>query len=61
MIVTVYPDKLEGEWWALTNYDTTRRSRPSPPPETPKFEKLDTFTLADGFALTVSIQVQNRG
>ena len=47
VVITVYPDRLEGEWWALTNYDTTT-VKSSPPPATPKFEKLDTFTWPKG-------------
>jgi Calcineurin-like phosphoesterase len=43
VLVTVYPDRLEGEWWALTNYDTTKLAIEAPPTK-PKFEKLDTFT-----------------
>jgi hypothetical protein len=43
VLVTVYLDRLEGEWWALTNYDTTKLSTEAPAAE-PKFEKLDSFT-----------------
>jgi hypothetical protein len=43
VLITVYPDRLEGEWWALTNYDTTKLAT-APPPAEPKFAKLDTFT-----------------
>jgi hypothetical protein len=42
VVVTVHPDRLEGQWWALTNYDTTRLAD-APPPASPKFEALDTF------------------
>jgi DNA repair exonuclease SbcCD nuclease subunit len=42
-LVTVYPDRLEGEWWALTNYDTGNLAT-SIPPAKARFEKLDSFT-----------------
>lgn len=43
LLITVYPGKLEGEWWALTNYDTGKIATEAPPAD-PRFEKLDTFT-----------------
>jgi hypothetical protein len=43
LLITVYPDRLEGEWWALTNYDTTQLATEAPPAE-PQFQKLDSFT-----------------
>ncbi len=43
VLITVYGDKLEGEWWALTNYDTSHLAT-GLPPKKPKFAKLDSFT-----------------
>jgi len=41
VIVTVFPDHLEGQWWALTNYDTTKLATEEPPARA-KFVNLDT-------------------
>ena len=51
VLVTVHPDRLEGEWWALTNYNPTRVAT-EVPPESPQFEKLDAFTWPVGLAAT---------
>lgn len=51
VLITVYPDRLEGEWWALVNYDTTRLAT-ALPPDDPKLERLDSFTWPPGGSAT---------